>query len=139
MRSVPVRLIEKHRAQGHLVAIISGATRYLVQPLAHQLAVEDFLCTELEVVDGVLTGRCIEPLCFEEGKIYWLQQFIEAHDIDLARSWFYSDSITDLPLLDLVAHPVVANPDPVLYRTALQRGWPVRIFSDPAVQTSPHL
>lgn len=126
-----VRLIEQHRAEGHLVAIISGATRYLVQPLADYLEVEDFLCTELEVVAGKLTGRCIEPICFEHGKIYWLQQFIDAHDVDLARSWFYSDSITDLPLLDLVAHPVVANPDPVLYRTAIKRGWPVRFFEEP--------
>jgi putative phosphoserine phosphatase/1-acylglycerol-3-phosphate O-acyltransferase len=126
-----VALIAQHRAQGHLVAIVSGSTRYLVQPVADHLAVEDFLCTELEVVDDTLTGRCIEPLCFEEGKIYWLQEFIHAHDIDLARSWFYSDSITDLPLLDLVAHPVVTNPDPVLYRTAAKRGWPVRIFEPP--------
>lgn len=125
-----VRLIEQHRADGHLVAIVSGSTRYLVQPLAEHLEVEDFLCTELEVLNGRLTGRCIEPLCFEHGKVYWLQQFVEAHNVDMARSWFYSDSITDLPLLDLVGHPVIANPDPVLYRTARKRGWPVQFFED---------
>ena len=58
------------------------------------------LYTRLEVEDGLFTGRVIEPICFEEGKIYWLQQFIEEHRIDLAKSWFYTDSITDLPLLE---------------------------------------
>jgi phosphoserine phosphatase len=83
------------------------------------------------VEDGLFTGRVIEPICFEEGKIYWLQQFIEEHGIDLAKSWFYTDSITDLPLLDLVGHPVAANPDPLLYRAAVKRRWPVRFFEEP--------
>ena len=69
---------------------------------------------------------------FGEGKIYWLQQLVEEQDIDLARSWFYTDSITDVPLLELVGHPVVVNPDPMLFRTAVRRSWPVRVFDDPA-------
>ena len=73
----------------------------------------------------------IEPVCFEEGKIFWLQQFIEHEGIDLARSWFYTDSVTDLPLLDLVGHPVAVNPDPFLYRAAVRRHWPVRLFTPP--------
>lgn len=125
------RLIGEHLAKGHVVAIVSGSIRCLVEPLAESLSVEHVLCTELEAVDGVLTGRCIEPICLEDGKIYWLQGFIERHQIDLARSWFYTDSITDLPLLDLVGHPVATNPDPMLYRTANRRGWPVRLFDAP--------
>lgn len=125
------RLIAEHIASGHVVAIVSGSIRYLVEPLAESLSVEHVLCTQLETVDGVLTGRCIEPVCLEEGKIHWLQGFIEEHEIDLARSWFYSDSITDLPVLDLVGHPVAINPDPLLYRMATRRGWPVRIFDVP--------
>jgi phosphoserine phosphatase len=73
----------------------------------------------------------IEPICFEEGKIYWLEQFIDEQAIDLAKSWFYTDSITDLPLLDLVGHPVAVNPDPLLYRQAVRRRWPVRFFEPP--------
>ena len=80
---------------------------------------------------GLFTGRVVEPICFEEGKIYWLQRFIEEYGIDLAKSWFYTDSITDLPLLDLVGHPVVTNPDPFLYREAARRRWPVRVFDNP--------
>jgi HAD superfamily hydrolase (TIGR01490 family) len=124
-------LVRKHEAQGHVVAIVSGATRFVVQPLAERLGIQHLLYTRLEVEAGAFTGRVIEPICFEEGKIYWLQQFIEEHGIDLAKSWFYTDSITDLPLLDLVGHPVAANPDPLLYRAAVKRRWPVRFFEEP--------
>ena len=125
------RLIQEHQNQGHAVAIVSGATRYIVEPVAAFLGVEHCLYTRLEVEDGVLTGRVLEPLCFDEGKIYWIQQFIEEQDVDLARSYFYTDSVTDLPLLELVGHPVVTNPDPLLYRTAVRRRWPVRFFEVP--------
>lgn len=124
-------LVRDHLAQGHLVAIVSGSTRYAVEPLARHLGVEHSLFTALEVEDGVLTGRVIEPICFEEGKIYWLRRFIDDHHVDLARSYFYTDSVTDVPLLELVGHPVVVNPDPRLYRTAVRRRWPVRLFGQP--------
>jgi HAD superfamily hydrolase (TIGR01490 family) len=124
-------LVRKHEADGHVVAIVSGATKFVVRPLAQRLGIEHLLYTRLEVEDGCFTGRVIEPICFEEGKIYWLQQFIEEHGIDLAKSWFYTDSITDLPLLDLVGHPVATNPDPLLYRAAVRRRWPVRFFEPP--------
>jgi HAD superfamily hydrolase (TIGR01490 family) len=124
-------LVRKHEADGHVVAIVSGATKFVVRPLARRLGIEHLLYTRLEVEEGCFTGRVIEPICFEEGKIYWLQQFIEEHGIDLAKSWFYTDSITDLPLLDLVGHPVATNPDPLLYRAAVRRRWPVRFFDPP--------
>ena len=78
-------------------------------------------------------GRVIEPVCFEEGKIFWLEQFIEDREIELARSYFYTDSVTDLPLLEIVGHPVVTNPDPMLYRAAIKRHWPVRFFEPPEI------
>jgi HAD superfamily hydrolase (TIGR01490 family) len=124
-------LIHEHQARGHLVVIVSGSTRFVVEPLAERLGVDHILYTRLEVENGLFTGRVVEPLCFEEGKIYWLQQFIEEQRVDLAKSWFYTDSVTDLPLLDLVGHPVVTNPDPLLYRTARKRHWPVRFFEAP--------
>ena len=125
-------LVRKHQAQDHIVVVVSGATKFVVQPLAERLKIEHMLYTRLEVEGGVFTGRVIEPICFEEGKIYWLQQFIDEHDIDLAKSWFYTDSITDMPLMDIVGHPVAVNPDPLLYRTAVKRRWPVRFFEPPA-------
>lgn len=132
-------LVREHQRSGHVVAIVSGATRFVVEPLARHLGIDDILFTRLEVEDDCFTGRVIEPICFEEGKIYWLQQFIDVHEIDLARSYFYTDSVTDLPLLDLVGHPVVTNPDPMLYRTARRRHWPVRFFEAPEFEAHPPL
>ncbi len=120
-----------HAEQGHLLAIVSGATRFVVEPLANHIGIPSALYTRLEVEEGRLTGRVIDPICFEKGKIFWIRRFIEERGIDLARSWFYTDSITDLPLLDLVGHPVVVNPDPILYRKARSRRWPVVLFEAP--------
>jgi HAD superfamily hydrolase (TIGR01490 family) len=128
-----VEAVRWHREQGHVVAIVSGATRYVVRPLAEHLGIRHYLYTRVEVEQGRLTGRVIDPICFEEGKIYWLQQFIDEKGIDLARSWFYTDSVTDLPLLELVGHPVAVNPDPFLYRVARRRTWPVRFFEPPGL------
>ena len=125
------KLVAEHHRKGHAVAIVSGAARYVVEPMAKYLGVDHILYSRFEVEDGLLTGRVLEPLCFDEGKIYWMQQLIEELDLDLARSYFYTDSVTDLPLLELVGHPVVTNPDPILYRTAVRRCWPVRFFEDP--------
>jgi HAD superfamily hydrolase (TIGR01490 family) len=124
-------LVRWHQEQGHVVAIVSGATKFVVKPLAARLGIKHILYTRLEVEHGRLTGRVIDPICFEEGKIYWLQQLVEKQGIDLAKSWFYTDSVTDLPLLELVGHPVVVNPDPRLYRAASRRHWPVRFFTPP--------
>ncbi len=125
------QLVREHAEAGHVVAIVSGATKFVVRPLARRLGIRHMLYTRLEVEDGCFTGRVIEPICFEEGKIYWLTQFIEEEGIDLAKSYFYTDSITDKPLLDLVGHPVAANPDPLLYREAVRRSWPIRFFEPP--------
>jgi HAD superfamily hydrolase (TIGR01490 family) len=126
-----IEKIRWHQAQGHVVAIVSGATKFIVRPLAEQLGVRHYLYTRLEVEHGRFTGRVIDPICFEEGKIYWLQQLVDEKGIDLAKSWFYTDSVTDLPLMELVGHPVAVNPDPFLYRTARRRCWPVEFFEPP--------
>jgi len=102
-----------------------------VRGQAARRGIKHILYTRLEVERGKLTGRVIDPVCFEEGKVYWLQQLVEKQGIDLAKSWFYTDSVTDLPLLELVGHPVVVNPDPRLYRAASRRHWPVRFFAVP--------
>jgi putative phosphoserine phosphatase/1-acylglycerol-3-phosphate O-acyltransferase len=125
------RLVASHREQGHLLAIVSGATRYIVEPMAEHLGVPHVLCTELESIDGVLTGRVVLPVCLDVGKIHWVRRLMATEQVDLARSWFYTDSVTDLPLLDLVGHPVVTNPDVLLYREAVRRRWPVRLFERP--------
>jgi putative phosphoserine phosphatase/1-acylglycerol-3-phosphate O-acyltransferase len=88
------------------------------------------ICTRLEVADGRFTGRIVEPICHGRGKLYWARRFCTEKGIDLAGSYFYTDSIRDLPTLEAVGHPRPVNPDRQLLREARQRGWPVQRFRD---------
>jgi len=120
--------VARHRAEGHVVAIVTGATRYAAGPLARELGIEEVVCTELELEQGRLSGRVIEPLCYGPGKLERARELAARCDFDLAESTFYSDSITDLPLLEAVRHPQVVNPDARLRRAAKQRGWPIHVW-----------
>lgn len=117
--------VAAHKQAGHLPVLLTSATRYLAEPLAADLGIEHVLVTQLVVRDGRFTGEAVRPMCYGDGKMYWASRFAEAHGIDLSRSYFYTDSITDLPVLERVGEPRVVNPDPRLRRTALRRGWPV--------------
>jgi len=123
------RRIAEHQAQGHRVAILSAATLYVAEPVARAVAIEDILCTRLEVKNGLFTGRVIEPPCYGPGKVYYARQFLQNHGAELADAYFYSDSDVDLPLLELVGHPVAVNPDRRLTEVARQRGWPIEDFA----------
>jgi len=123
-----VRRMEQHRAQGHLVTIISASTPGVVGPVALHLGVEDYLCTRLEVIDGSFTGRIIEPACYAAGKVHWAEQYAIGHGANLGEAHFYSDGYSDLPLLEVVGHPVAVNPDRRLLALAQVRGWPIERF-----------
>lgn len=125
-----VQRMSEHRAQGHLVTVISASTPYVVGPLASHLGIEEYLCTRLEVVDGHFTGKIIEPGCYGPGKVHWAREYAQRHDSDLAQAYFYSDSCTDLALLELVGHPVAVNPDSRLKGLAARQHWPVEYFYD---------
>jgi HAD superfamily hydrolase (TIGR01490 family) len=120
-----LRVLEEHRRAGHALALLSSSTNYLAQPLARELDVEHMLVTRLEVVDGCFTGRPITPVCYGPGKVHWATEFARRHEIDLARSFFYTDSVTDVPVLELVGNPRVVNPDRLLRRLARKRGWEI--------------
>lgn len=116
--------VVRHRDAGELVAIVTGATRYAAEPLARELGIDHVVCTELEVDEaGLFTGRMRPPMCYGAGKIERTERLAEAHGFALEDAVFYSDSITDLPLLERVREPVVVNPDARLRRVARQRGW----------------
>ena len=106
-------------------AVLTSATRYLAEPLGDDLGIEHHLVTQLVVRDGRFTGEVVQPVCYGRGKVYWAERFAAEHGVDLAASFFYTDSITDLPLLDRVGHPRVVHPDPRLRRLAQRRGWQV--------------
>ncbi len=124
------RVIEHQRA-GHRVAIASSAVRQVVQPLAEELSIPHVICSELEVCSGELTGSFDRPLCYGSGKLERAEAFARALGTDLEHAAFYTDSITDLPLLEAVGTPVVVNPDARLRRIALRRGWPIEDWARP--------
>jgi putative phosphoserine phosphatase/1-acylglycerol-3-phosphate O-acyltransferase len=118
-----------HLERGHHVAIVSAATPYAVEPVSEALGLgKNYLATELEVQNGSFTGRVIEPACYGTGKVTRTLIYAERHGIDLGKSYFYSDSASDLPLLEAVGHPVAVNPSRKLERIAGARGWPVMKF-----------
>jgi HAD superfamily hydrolase (TIGR01490 family) len=121
--------VMEHQAQGHVVAIVSASTQYVVGPLAAHLGIPgQYVCTHLESREGHLTGEVVPPVCYSSGKVVWAERFAAEHDADLAASHFYTDSISDLPLLERVGHPVAVNPDPRLRRLARSRGWRIERF-----------
>jgi HAD superfamily hydrolase (TIGR01490 family) len=121
--------VAEHKAQGHIVAIVSGSTQYAVGPLADYLGIPgQFVCTHIESNGGRLTGKVVPPVCFGDGKVVWAERFAVEYDVDLSASYFYTDSISDLPLLERVAYPVAVNPDPRLRRLARKSGWPIEMF-----------
>jgi HAD superfamily hydrolase (TIGR01490 family) len=116
----------RHKAQGDVVAIVTGATPYAANPLARELSIDTVVCTTLEVdADGRFTGRPIEPLCYGKGKVELATRAGKELGFRVEDATFYSDSITDVPLLEAVKTPIVVNPDRRLRRVAEQRGWPI--------------
>lgn len=114
-----------HRAQGHEVAILSSTTPYVAEPLARHLGIEHVLCTRLGIRDGKFDGTHVRPTCYGPGKVHWAESFAKARGIDLRKSWFYTDSYSDLPMLERVGERVVVNPDARLKRHARRVGWTV--------------
>jgi HAD superfamily hydrolase (TIGR01490 family) len=124
--------IAEHRAAGHIIVLLTSATQFLTEPVARELAIEHMLCTRIDVDQtGVFTGAYQAPACYGAGKVHHAERFAELHGIDLALSYFYSDSFSDLPMLERVGHPRVVNPDPRLRRAARERGWTWEIWTAP--------
>ena len=110
----------------HLAAIITATNRFLTEPIAAAFGIEHLMATEPRIVDGRFTGDIVGAPCMREGKIEHLNQWLAGRGQslrDFPQSWFYSDSINDLPLLERVTHPVAVDPDPRLAEIARQRGW----------------
>ena len=123
-------LVAAHMAKGHTVAIVSAATPYQVTPIARDLGIEHVMCTRMEVVKGKFTGEIVHPACWGDGKATAGKLFAEEHNVDLSKSFFYTDSAEDMPLLDIVGHPRPVNPDNDLSTVAYQNDWPVYRFND---------
>ncbi len=118
--------VAAHRRRGDLVAIVTGASTYTARPLARLLGIQHLVASELELdPSGRFTGRPVLPLCYGEGKVARASRLAETEGFRLEEATFYSDSLTDLPLLERVRSPVAVNPDARLARIARSRGWPI--------------
>jgi HAD superfamily hydrolase (TIGR01490 family) len=124
------RTVERHKENGEVVAIVTGATPYAARPLARRLGIDHVIASELEVdaTTKRFTGRHRKPLCYGHGKVSLSTRLGGELGFALDDATFYSDSVTDLPLLEAVKEPVVVNPDPRLRRHARRRGWRVETW-----------
>jgi HAD superfamily hydrolase (TIGR01490 family) len=116
--------VERHRSAGDVCAIVTGASPYAAWPLARRLRIEHVVSTVFEMdANRCFTGRAVPPLCLGEGKVQRATMLAQQAGFRLEEATFYTDSVSDLPLLEVVAEPIAVNPDPRLRRIARQRGW----------------
>lgn len=124
-------LIDEHRQAGRRVVIVSASPSELVRPLGRHLGIEDVIASEAAVDEnGRYTGE-LAFFCTGREKADAVRQFAKRERIDLEQSFAYSDAFTDVPMLEIVGHPVAVNPDRALARVAAQRGWETRTFTRP--------
>jgi HAD superfamily hydrolase (TIGR01490 family) len=121
-------LIEKHMLDGDLCIIITATNSFVTTPIAHALGISNLIATDPEEKNGEFTGQVKGTPCFREGKIERLENWLDANNLtwlSFLQSWFYSDSLNDLPLLSKVTHPVAVDPDATLRAHAEENDWPV--------------
>ncbi|SMG15143.1 phosphoserine phosphatase [Corynebacterium pollutisoli] len=123
-------LIAFHRSAGHDVIIISASASHLVDLIAEELGIDQVVATELEVEDGRFTGEILF-YCKGDAKAQAITDLAAENNYDLSVSYAYSDSATDIPMLQAVGNPIAVNPDRAMKKAALENGWEIRTFRDP--------
>ena len=124
--------VKRHKDAGDLCFLLTSSSNYLSAPIADALALDGFLANRFVVEGGVFTGDPIEPVCYGAGKVAHAMGIAAKLNVDLAACAFYTDSVSDLPMLEAVGRPVVVAPDPRLRRIAKKRAWPVEDWGAPA-------
>jgi HAD superfamily hydrolase (TIGR01490 family) len=123
-------LIDEHQAAGRDVVLVSASGAEMVGPIGEQLGITDVIATQMKIDDGRYTGE-IDFYAAGPAKVDAVRKLAAQRGYDLADCYAYSDSVTDLPLLESVGHPTAVNPDRGLRRAAAERGWPVLAFRHP--------
>ena len=121
-------LVRRHLAQGALVALVTATNSFVTGPIAREFGIAHLIATVAEQQDGRFSGKPRGLPAFREGKIARVEDWLESLGLwwgSFERSWFYSDSLNDLPLLERVSDPVADDPDPTLRAHAIAHGWPV--------------
>jgi len=118
-------LIRTSKKIGQKQVVLTGALDFTVEKLMDYLEIDECAANRLEFVNGYATGRILPPVMASATKAKWMREYAEKNDINLSESYAYSDSISDLPMLSIVGHPVAVNPDFRLKQTAIQHDWAV--------------
>ncbi|MDC0423245.1 HAD-IB family hydrolase [Methylophilaceae bacterium] len=121
-------LVESHRKENHKLLIITATNSYITRPIADLFDIEDLIGTDLEELNGQFTGKVSGLPSFQEGKITRLNLWLDKRGIkfqELEKTFFYSDSMNDIPLLEKVSNPVAVNPDETLQKKAIKENWPI--------------
>jgi HAD superfamily hydrolase (TIGR01490 family) len=120
-------LLERDRAEGYTLVLVTGGLDFNVEKASAELGFDHLLANKMVFSDGVATGQLYEPLLAEQGKTDAIRDFCRTHDVDPTSLKAYSDSYSDLAMLELAAQPTAVNPDSKLRRVAAQRGWPTLV------------
>lgn len=119
-------LVDSHADDAR--AVVTATNSFVTWPIVREFGIEHLIATEPEEIDGEFTGRVQGEPAFREGKVERLRGWLIEHGLEwdsFEKTWFYSDSLNDLPLLSMVSHPVAVDPDETLKEHALENGWPV--------------
>ena len=116
-------LVAHHRQQGDTLLIITATNSFITAPIAQKLGIPHLIATEAEMINGLYTGNVAGTPSYQHGKVERLQDWLSTQNQSLAGSYFYSDSHNDLPLLNMVEHPIAVDSDPKLLAIAKQYGW----------------
>ena len=121
-------LVNEHRSQGDQLLIITATNSFITKPIAALFGIEELIGTDLEEINNQFTGKIKGVASFQEGKVTRLNEWLDEKHLTLAqfdKTFFYSDSKNDLPLLRIVSHPVAVNPDATLNTEAKKNNWPI--------------
>jgi HAD-superfamily subfamily IB hydrolase, TIGR01490 len=120
--------LKMHRDNKALTVILSSSLVPMCKAVSEYLEMDDIICSELEVKDGILTGKPKGNLCYGNEKLVRLKEYCEKNNTDLANAWYYGDAIIDQPALSIVGHPVCVNPDKKLKRIAMEKEWKIYLW-----------
>jgi len=120
-------LVKRHQDEGDLIIVITATNSFITKPIAELFGIENLIGTDPEEKEGEFTGKVSGLPSFKEGKVTRLEAWLKGKDLSLAsfeKSYFYSDSHNDLPLMQKVTHPVAVDSDDILSEYAKSKGWP---------------
>lgn len=118
-------LIHRHQQAGDRLLVITSTNRFIVEPICKSLGIDEIIATDLEIIDNKYSGKVRGTPTYKEGKVTRFHQWLEAQKLSNNGSYFYSDSINDMPMLLEVDHPIAVDPDSALRKEAESRHWKI--------------